>query len=143
MMILEFLRDDHRKCDSAFADTESAVAKGDLATAREAFERFNSETLHHFAMEEEILFPAFEQRSGMQGGPTQVMRMEHEQVRGLLERMRTALDNGDSNGFLGMAESMMILLQQHNMKEEQMLYPACDHTLQGDASLVIDEMKAL
>lgn len=142
-MILEFLRDDHRKCDAAFAETESAVAKGDLTEASAAFERFNSETLHHFTMEEAVLFPAFEQRSGMQGGPTHVMRMEHQQVRGLLERMRMALDSGDANGFLGMAESMMILLQQHNMKEEQMLYPACDNTLQGDASLVVDEMKAL
>ncbi len=142
-MILEFLRDDHRKCDSTFADAEAAVAKGDLAAAMTAFERFNAETLHHFAMEEEVLFPAYEQRSGMLGGPTQMMRMEHQQVRSLLERMRTSLDSEDPNAFLGMAESMMILLQQHNMKEEQMLYPACDHILQSDAALVVDEMKAL
>jgi len=142
-MILEFLREDHRKCDTAFADAESAAAKGDLTAAKRAFERFNAETLHHFAMEEEVLFPAYEQRTGMQGGPTHVMRMEHQQVRSLLERMRAALDGGDSNAFLGMAESMMILLQQHNMKEEQMLYPACDQTLQGDSAMVVDEMKAM
>lgn len=142
-MILEFLRDDHRRCDAAFADAESEAIKGDFVAALKAFEAFKKETLHHFAMEEEVLFPAFEQRSGMTGGPTQVMRIEHEQVRGLMERMRAALAENDKNAFMGQAESMMILLQQHNMKEEQMLYPACDQTLQDDAALVVDEMKAL
>lgn len=142
-MIMEFLRDDHRRCDTAFAAAENEVVKGDMSTALTAFEAFQKETLHHFAMEEEVLFPAFEQRSGMTMGPTQVMRMEHEQVRGLMERMHAALEEGDKDAFMGLAESMMILLQQHNMKEEQMLYPACDRTLQGDAALVVDEMKAL
>jgi len=33
---------------------------------------------------------------------------------------------------LSLAESMMILLQQHNMKEEQMLYAMCDRVLAPD-----------
>jgi len=142
-MILEFLRDEHRKCDVSFAEAETAAAATDLTAAKAAFELFNKETLHHFAMEEEVLFPMFEQYTGMHEGPTQMMRSEHEQVRWFLKRMHTALEQGDMAAFLGLAESMMILLQQHNMKEEQMLYPACDYKLQGDAALAVERMKGL
>ena len=43
--------------------------------------------------------------------------------------MAHALDDKDKDAFLSLAESMMILLQQHNMKEEQMLYAMCDAVL--------------
>ncbi len=142
-MILEFLRDGHRKCDAAFAEAESAAAATNLAATKTAFELFKKETLHHFAMEEEVLFPMFEQYTGMKEGPTQMMRTEHDQVRWFLKRMHTALEQDDTATFLGLAESMMILLQQHNMKEEQMLYPACDYKLQGDAALAVKRMKGL
>jgi murein L,D-transpeptidase YcbB/YkuD len=44
------------------------------------------------------------------------MRFEHEQVRGLIGKMAGAIENQDRDAYLSLAESMMILLQQHNMK---------------------------
>ncbi|MDE7316924.1 MAG: hemerythrin domain-containing protein [Helicobacter sp.] len=58
----------------------------------------------------------------MSGGPVEVMTFEHNQMRGLLEQIQAALEKGDEEAFFGLSDSMMILLQQHNMKEEQMLY---------------------
>ena len=49
--------------------------------------RFQDALLHHFAMEEEVMFPAFEARTGMTQGPTAVMRSEHRQMTDLLNRM--------------------------------------------------------
>jgi hemerythrin-like domain-containing protein len=43
--------------------------------------------------------------------------------------MAETLENQDQDAYLSLAESMMILLQQHNMKEEQMLYSMCDNML--------------
>ena len=37
----------------------------------------------------------------------------------------------------------MILLQQHNMKEEQMLYPMAQQHLSGESDRVVDMMKSL
>ncbi len=37
----------------------------------------------------------------------------------------------------------MMLMQQHNMKEEQMLYRMADAHLGADATLVVNEMKEL
>lgn len=142
-MILEFMRDDHRACDHLYAEAESALMAKEAEKAKTAFARFAEATLHHFDMEEKELFLAFEKRTGMMGGPTQMMRYEHQQLRSLLESMRLALDENRVNDFFGIGESMMIMLQQHNMKEEQMLYPMIDRALGTDAETMIQTLKEM
>jgi len=126
MDISQYLTPEHRECDVIFARAEEAAAKGDFATTKEEFIKFADETLHHFKKEEEEFFPAFEAATGSTEGPTRVMKYEHEQVRGLLGKMAQAIESEDKDAYLSLAESLMILLQQHNMKEEQMLYAMAD-----------------
>jgi hemerythrin-like domain-containing protein len=40
--------------------------------------------------------------------------------------MHAALAQRDGDEFAGEAETLLILMQQHNMKEENILYPMCD-----------------
>lgn len=129
MMISDYMKNEHRECDTFFAAAEEAVALGEWEVANEKYLAFANETVLHFKKEEEELFPAFETHTGMTQGPTQVMRYEHEQVRQLIGQMAQALEDKDKDAYLSLAESMMILLQQHNMKEEQMLYAMCDRQL--------------
>ena len=126
MEISNYLVKEHRECDDIFAKAEEAAAKGDFKKTKEEFLKFADETLHHFKKEEEELFPEFENMTGSSDGPTMVMRYEHDQVRGLMGKMAQAIEAEDKDAYLSLAESMMILLQQHNMKEEQMLYAMCD-----------------
>ena len=88
------------------------------------------------------MFPAFEQASGMTQGPTMVMRREHDQMRTLFAQIEDALQRHDEDDFLGSTETLLILIQQHNMKEEGMLYPMADEQLGGRAEQVLGEMKA-
>lgn len=142
-MILEFMRDDHRACDHFYADAESALLAKEGEKAKTLFEQFAQATLHHFDMEEKELFLAFEKRTGMMGGPTQMMRYEHQQLRSLIESMRLALAENRTDDFFGIGESMMIMLQQHNMKEEQMLYPMIDRALGEDAEPMIRKLQEM
>jgi hemerythrin-like domain-containing protein len=142
MIISRYLTDEHRLCDTKFADAEKAVAEGKWDEAEEKFLDFSNQTLTHFAREEEELFPAFEAQTGTAEGPTQVMKYEHEQVRGLIGKMAESIESQDRDAYLSLCESMMILLQQHNMKEEQMLYAMCDRTFQPDnKEEIISKMK--
>lgn len=129
MIISQYMTHEHRECDTLFAQAEQAAAAGEWAKAEEEFLAFSNETLRHFKKEEEELFPTFEAQTGSSEGPTQVMRYEHEQVKGLIGKLAHALENQDKDAYLSLCESMMILLQQHNMKEEQMLYAMCDRVL--------------
>ena len=141
--ISSFLTKDHRACDEVFATMENAVQKEDWADANKQFDTFYDDLEHHFKMEEEIMFPAFEERTGMVGGPTAMMRMEHEQMRSVVSQMRGDLDSKNKNHFFGLSESLMMIIQQHNMKEEQMLYAMADNHLGSDAFAVVEKMKEL
>lgn len=142
-MILEFMRDDHRACDHLYTDAENALAAKNSDEAKRLFGEFYRATHHHFDMEELELFVTFEKRTGMVNGPTQMMRFEHQQLRTQLDAMQKALNENHFNDFFGIGESMMIMLQQHNMKEEQMLYPMIDRALGGDATLMLQTFKEM
>jgi len=141
--ILNFLGSDHRACDDLFASAETAAAQKNWDSARSLFERFQTAMAHHLAMEEDVLFPAFEGRTGMSAGPTQVMRMEHEQMRSLLQDMASAVAACNQDGYLGLSETLNMLMQQHNLKEETMLYPMSDQVLGGDREGLIRAMQTL
>lgn len=141
--ILEFLGNDHRTCDDLFASAEEAAGNKNWNSARELFARFEAAMAHHLAMEEDVLFPAFEARTGMSGGPTQVMRMEHEQMRALIADMAAAAEAGNDSAYLGAAETLNMLMQQHNIKEENMLYPMSDRALGEERDAVIHSMEAV
>ncbi len=125
-----FFTKDHRDCDSVWSEVEAAADAGDEGAARDAWTRFSEALQRHLRMEEEVLFPAFEQATGMhQGGPTFVMRSEHEQMRGLLSQMAALLEAGDLDQLLDQGDTLLMLIQQHNAKEEGMLYPMADRAL--------------
>lgn len=142
-MILEFMRNDHRECDHLYTEAENALADKKIAEAKTLFEQFYRATNHHFDMEERQLFITFEKRTGMMGGPTQMMRYEHQQLRSQMESMRIALKEERGDDFFGIGESFMIMLQQHNMKEEQMLYPMIDRALSDDAEIILQTLKEM
>jgi iron-sulfur cluster repair protein YtfE (RIC family) len=119
----------HKHCDEIFADAEEACANGEWTAGGEAFALLSNQLEAHFSSEEELLFPAFETATGMTSGPTEVMRGEHRQMRDLLAQMQGALASRDGDAFGGAAETLLILMQQHNMKEENILYPMCDNAL--------------
>jgi hemerythrin-like domain-containing protein len=129
MNIKKFMAQDHRDCDLLFASAENAAASGDWQTAGQAFREFIQAMERHLGVEEQTLFPAFEKETGILTGPTEMMRMEHDQMRALFSEMKTAVAQQDSDEYLGIAETLLILMQQHNMKEEQILYSIMDQRL--------------
>jgi len=141
--ISSFLTQDHRACDEEFASMENEVASENWEEANSKLIKFSNDLLHHFDMEEKVMFSAFESKTGMTQGPTAMMRMEHEQMRGLLEDLKNDVNATDKNHFFGVSESLMMLMQQHNMKEEQMLYAMADAHLGDVVNDVVENMKAI
>lgn len=140
--IRTFMTDDHRRCDDFFAEAEQAIGKKNIEAARASFGHFRTAVLAHFDSEEKTLFPTFEAKTGMTMGPTQVMRMEHQQMRSLMDAAKMALQTGAKDDFLAQAETLLIMLQQHNMKEENVLYPMCDQHLAAAEDALLIQMRA-
>ncbi len=140
--IKEYLTNDHRLCNDIFAKMEQTAAKS-LSDAKPLCDEFIAATEHHFQMEERVMFPEFEQKTGMVQGPTQMMRQEHEQVRSLMKEMSEAINNDNKDKFFGLTETLMIMLQQHNMKEEQMLYPMAQQHLSAESDRIVKMMESI
>ena len=141
--IRDYMSGDHRRCDDLFAAVEQSLSQPDPALPAQLFADFCQATLAHFQAEEETLFPAFEQATGIRMGPTQMMRLEHVQMRSLMDEARQALAAGDQDDYLGAAETLLILMQQHNLKEENVLYPMSDQVLGGELDDLLRSMEAV
>lgn len=139
--ITSYMSADHQSCDDAFVEFENRLPKQDWPQLNSLWQVFSNHLNTHLLMEESVLFPAFEQATGSTAGPTSVMRMEHEQMRALMNDMQSALQSKDCSSCQGIAETLMFLIQQHNMKEEHMLYPMADQHTNGPS--VLKDMQSL
>jgi regulator of cell morphogenesis and NO signaling len=102
----------------------------DIDGAIAAWADYSHGLQRHIRFEEELLFPLFEERTGLGpgAGPTAVMREEHAEIRQLLTRV------GDEIGSPGaeaeaLRRRLSYTLAEHNGKEEEILYPAIDDLL--------------
>jgi hemerythrin-like domain-containing protein len=145
--IQEYMTAEHRSCDNTYARLEDAIMDEKQDGAKEYCDKFSDELLTHLKREEEVLFPAFEEVSGSQMGPTQIMKMEHAQIREMLKKIVELIDSGitkdSKKKLIGLLETLMILMQQHNMKEEQILYPMADRALSADSEEILASMKQI
>jgi len=123
--ISAFYEQDHDRLDELFK-TFQKMKRSDFPKAKEAFKAFKFGLQRHIVWEEDVLFPLWEEKTGMsEGGPTFVMRAEHRQIGQQLEAVHDKV--GDQNPDSDQEEQALLdLLGTHNIKEERVLYPAID-----------------
>jgi hemerythrin-like domain-containing protein len=129
---------DHDRLDLLLADTYERVAS-DPDFARQSFAAFVSGLKRHIDIEDNVLFVAFEERTGIRGmGPTAVMRREHREIEARLGRIADALVRPSVEQVRTEIDNLRALLADHNMREERVLYPACDQMLDADTVRSVD-----
>ncbi len=118
---------DHRRLDCMLADAKRWLAAGELARASARFGEFRTGLERHIAVEEEIVFPAFEALvGGAAGGILQVLRAEHAEIRRLLEEVAASLERGIEEGRATPLAALTARIYAHNGKEERVFYPTAD-----------------
>lgn len=109
------------------------------------FFRVFADKCHH-GKEEELLFPAME-KAGIprEGGPIEVMLMEHQEGRGYIRDMADAIarqkkaDPSALKDFAKAARSYIHLLTQHINKEDHVLFPMGQKVLPKDVQATLTE----
>lgn len=140
--IAEFMTAGHKVCDDEFALAEEAAFANNWSETETSFNAFHNDMAHHFQMEEEVLFPALLSAGGP-AGPVQVMRMEHAQIKELLKQMAAAVTQKNAQKYGGLSETLLIVMQQHNFKEEQILYPIADRILATERENLFSRMQKI
>ena len=129
---------DHDRLDELFKSFQR-LKRVDYAQAKPYFREFKFGLQRHIIWEEEILFPLFEQKTGItNGGPTFVMRQEHQLIGKHLEaihdKVRVMDPDSDED-----EQALLNVLFAHNQKEEQILYPMIDQAVRGDERVKVFE----
>lgn len=141
--ILVYMANDHQHCDALFADLEACIERRDWTQADLSLHRFSEALASHLTREETVLFPAFEEVTGSRTGPTGTLRLEHKYIRAIVSRVIEAVGQRDANDFFGHADILRIMLQQHNVKEETILYVMIDRILADRREEIITGMEAV
>lgn len=132
--IAELFEKDHDEIDALL----ELVDFGDGAAALPRLKEFDFRLERHIVWEEDLLFPAAARAEAcLAHGPIPVMLAEHVQIRAAKSAALEKLAKGDGAGARRHVDAMLAVLQSHNMKEEQMLYPACDRMIPPDEKRVI------
>lgn len=124
---------DHDRLDGLDAAVFAARKVGDFARASGLFSNFAFGLRRHIRFEEELLFPEFEAKAGLpsENGPTAVMRDEHRDILGILSRMESAVGE-DSPRAESLRHALVGVLGNHNLKEENIVYPMTDRALSAE-----------
>jgi hemerythrin superfamily protein len=141
--ITAFYEEDHDRLDELFK-TFQMSKRLDFAKAKEAFKEFKVGLQRHIVWEEELLFPMWEEKTGMiEDGPTPVMRFEHDQIKTLLEAIHLKMEQRNLDTDQD-EQALVTLLGSHNRKEERALYPAIDNvTSAEERTTVFNNMKSI
>ena len=124
--ITSFLTEDHRLADDLFASATQHAADGTWQECGRQLARFRAALETHMKLEEDVLFPAFEQATGNTQGPTYVMRHEHREMLTALDEIDQAAAAREAKRFASLTQSFVDVLDVHSAKEETILYPMCD-----------------
>ncbi|HKU51212.1 MAG TPA: hemerythrin domain-containing protein [Nitrospira sp.] len=129
--VTAFYEKDHDRLDELFKTFQTSK-RSDFIKAKEVFKEFKVGLQRHIVWEEELLFPMWEEKTGMiEDGPTPVMRFEHEQIKQLLEAIHRKVE--EQNLDTDQSEQALFnLLSSHNRKEERALYPAIDNVISAE-----------
>ena len=141
--IRDYLEREHRVCDKRFANTEACIAHADWEGAAHEFAQFRQLFERHLQREELVLFPHLERTFGGAVGPTSAMRSEHRQQRALIAFMVDAVAARAEDAFFDLADTLCLLMHQHSLKEESVLYPMAARLFGDQTSTLLAKMMLL
>lgn len=102
---------------------------GDLMLVKSQGAMLTAALATHAHMEDELLFIALEVHMNPSAGPLAVMRMEHDEIEGSLERLQSVEDLAEAKNLLLHAVQ---IARAHFAKEEHILFPMAGQMLEAD-----------
>ncbi len=135
----------HSELDDIFLRHQEELFAERLSDASQLLNRFERLLLLHMRHEEQRLLPAFEaqrsQQDALRGLPAEVYVLEHRKIRGRLTELKQRLEElgvqrqpstRDLIALLDLECGFKQLLDHHNRREHNLLYPDSDKLISED-----------
>lgn len=111
----------HRQLDELYGLLLGALDHEPLASVRRGFERFRDALEAHFAMEDDVHFPAFHGlRPELEGRLTELVE-EHKVMRKGLDEVQSHFRDGDLENGAKALDALVVRLARHEEVEEQLI----------------------
>ena len=127
-----FMADDHDVIDQLWNDFTAATS--DPTIALDLFIKFRNHILKHMELEETVLFPMFDNYTGLDKGigPTTILQRDHAAIKKLIHEVQEAciLDKRDEIKKLG--SHLDHALKKHTEREKKTQYPVFDNFIRPD-----------
>lgn len=124
---------DHSVYEDILFKCQDFVESGEWEEAKRAFNELVDHLKGHMAMEEEVLYPAYENRVKSRTSPTEILREDHDQLVRLVRDMIQVFRSRDTGHVLDCLSHLERQMITHHEKEEDIFLPM--------ASVILDENK--
>lgn len=114
---------DHSLYEDILFKCQDLVEAGEWNDARQSFDDLVRHLKNHMAMEEEVLYPAYEKRVTSSTGPTQALREDHDQLVQLVRDMIHVFRSRDAGHVLDCLSHLEEKMIKHHEKEEDIFLP--------------------
>lgn len=132
---------EHDEFVDLVAEHQRALVRGEIALARECFARFRQRFERHAQLEDEVVFPLYAPLAGsIVGGGMELLDAEHSKLARMLDahelelsRVRAPLAPALLVDWIEREQTLKHLLQHHDQRERNLVYPALDAALDPEA----------
>ncbi len=120
---------EHSLYENLLSQCQDAAEIEDWETVDHAFHDLVTHLKRHMALEEEVLYPAYETALHAPQGPTTALREEHSNIIRLIQDMARIIKTRDSEHALEGLVHLENHMIKHHEKEEDIFLPMASHIL--------------
>jgi iron-sulfur cluster repair protein YtfE (RIC family) len=120
---------EHSLYEDLLAACRDAAEAEDWAGVDRVLHELITHLKRHMALEEEVLYPAYEASPAAPQGPTVALREEHDHIVRLIRDTARVIQTRDSDHVLECLAHLEYLMIKHHEKEEDIFLPMASHIL--------------
>jgi len=135
-----WLEHEHSLYEDLLSQCQDAVESEQWGTVDRLFGQLVSSLKRHMAMEEEVLYPAYEAAAHAPQGPTRALREEHDRIVRLVSDMAQVIKSRGSEHVLECLVHLERQMIKHHEKEEDIFLPMASHILDAKREEISRQM---
>jgi hemerythrin-like domain-containing protein len=120
---------EHSLYEDLLSECKDAAEIEDWENVQLIFDQLVTHLKRHIALEEEVLYPAYESASHAPQGPTTALREEHGALIRLIRDLAQIINTRDSEHLLESLAYLENRMIKHHEKEEDIFLPMASHLL--------------
>ena len=120
---------DHTQIEFLLGELNDACDTQNWHIMKRSLKELIRQLKYHMAQEEEVLFPAYDERTGPPHMPTMLLRKVHRDVIKILAELLSAIKVENLHVTQKLVAELQQAMLQHHEKEEKVFLPMASHIL--------------